>query len=52
MTGKLWWWELEAAAHTPSTLKKQGVVPPTLRVGLICSVKTFIAAPSQGVFPW
>lgn len=25
MTGKLWW-ELEAAAHTPSTLKKQGVV--------------------------
>lgn len=29
-----------------------GVVPPTLRVGLICSVKTFIAAPSQGVFPW
>lgn len=26
-----------------------GVVPPTLRVGLLCSVQTFIAAPSQGV---
>lgn len=26
MTGKLRWWELEAAAHTPSTFKKQGVV--------------------------